>query len=101
MDGSLRVVAQSPLKQFGDGFARRFRQKVGKEALSANQDFFVVNSWRGVAAPNPTVRARRASFGFASFRIVEKRFLSSEERPFLLSSDKSREKRFGQQPVNN
>ena len=34
----------------------------------------------------------RASFGFAvepSFRIVEKRFLSSEERPFSLSSDKS------------
>jgi hypothetical protein len=32
-------------------------------------------------------------------RIVEKRFLASEERPFLLSSDKNREKGFGQRPV--
>jgi hypothetical protein len=32
-------------------------------------------------------------------RIVEKRFLSSEELPFSLLSDKKREKGFGQQPV--
>jgi len=40
----LGAVAQILLHQFGDGFARVFCQKVGKEALSANQDFFVINS---------------------------------------------------------
>jgi len=39
-----RPVAQIPLGQFGDGFAKVFDQKVGKEALSANQGFFAINS---------------------------------------------------------
>jgi hypothetical protein len=49
------AVAQVRFKQLDYGFARAFRQKVGKEALSANQDFFVSNSWRGVTPVNPTV----------------------------------------------